>query len=153
MQKLKSYSKLLDILTVYGAALFIGLAMVSFPASSTLLKESKGLTDSQYGFIFIPQIFTTVFGAITGGGLARKIGLKKILGATLTANALSQIILFASVILLSGQFTFYAVLLATALFGLSFGLAAAPLNTYPGLIFPSKSETALVAVHTVLGAD
>ncbi len=151
MNKTQSLTSWLDAITVYGAALFVGFAMVSFPASSTILKESKGLTDAQYGFIFIPQIFTAVFGAIAGGSLARKIGLKTILGGTLLANALSQMSLFVAVVFFTGSYTFYAVLIATALFGLAFGLSAAPLNTYPGLIFPTKGETALVAVHTVLG--
>ena len=141
----------LDALTVYGTALLVGLTMVSFPASSTLLKEIKGLSNAQYGFIFIPQIFTVIFGAITGGSLARHIGLKKILGSTLIANALAQLSLFTAVMYFSDQYTFYLVLLATALFGLAFGLSAAPLNTYPQLIFPAKGETALVALHTVLG--
>ncbi|MCK4894118.1 MAG: MFS transporter [Calditrichia bacterium] len=141
----------LDALTVYGTALLVGLTMVSFPASSTLLKEIKGLSNAQYGFIFIPQIFTAIFGAITGGSLARHIGLKKILGSTLIANALAQLSLFTAVMYFSDQYTFYLVLLATALFGLAFGLSAAPLNTYPQLIFPAKGETALVALHTVLG--
>jgi fucose permease len=140
-----------DALTVYGTALLVGLTMVSFPASSTLLKETKGLSNAQYGFIFIPQIFTAIFGAIAGGSLARRVGLKKILGSTLIANALAQLSLFTAVMYFSDQYTFYLVLVATALFGLAFGLSAAPLNTYPQLIFPAKGETALVALHTVLG--
>ena len=142
----------LDVLVIYSTAFLIGLSMVSFPASSTYLKQSQGLTDGQYGFIFIPQIITAVFGAIAGGTLARNIGLKKILAATLAANFISQSIFLSAIVFFTHENTYYAVLLATSFFGLSFGLAAAPTNTYPGLIFPRKNGTALVALHAVIGA-
>lgn len=141
----------LDVLVVYGTALLVGLTMVSFPASSTYLKQSQGFTDGQYGFIFIPQIITAVFGAIAGGTLARKTGLKKILSATLLANFISQTIFLSAVVFFTNESTYYTVLVATGFFGLSFGLAAAPTNTYPGLIFPQKKGIALVALHAILG--
>ncbi|MCA9842311.1 MAG: hypothetical protein KC475_09335, partial [Cyanobacteria bacterium HKST-UBA03] len=36
----------------------------------------------------------------------------------------------------------------TLLMGLGYGLAAAPLNTYPGLLTPAHASNTLVAMHT-----
>ena len=141
----------LAIAAVYTTAFLQGLAMVSFPASATLLKESKGFSDAQYGLIFIPQIITTIAGSLAGGGLARRIGLKPLLAAALITTGLSQLGLSIAVESIPSGTAFYVVLCCTAMFGLAFGIGAAPLNTYPGLLFPNKSDTALVALHTLLG--
>jgi len=141
----------LAIAAVYATAFIQGLAMVSFPASAALLKEVKGFSDAQYGLIFIPQIVTTIAGSLAGGGLARIIGLKTLLAAALLATGLSQLGLSIAVELIPSGPAFYVVLCSTATFGLAFGLGAAPLNTYPGLLFPKKSDSALVALHTLLG--
>lgn len=140
------------IAVVYLTAFLQGLAMVSFAASGTVFKDGKGFTDAQYGLIFIPQIATTIVGSLTGGALARRIGLTRILLAALIATAVSQIGLAVAVTTLDMPGSFFLVLGSTAMFGLAFGLGAAPLNTYPGLMFPNKTDTALVALHTLLGA-
>jgi fucose permease len=102
--------------------------------------------------IFIPQIATTIAGSLTGGALARRVGLPRILLTALIATGLSQIGLAVAVTIVDMPGSFFLVLGSTAMFGLAFGLGAAPLNTYPGMIFPNKSDTALVALHTLIGA-
>lgn len=138
------------VLIVYSTAFLQGLTMVSFPASGTILKNMSGLTDAQYGFIFIPQFITAILGSVAGGSLARRIGLKRLLLSALLANAVSQALLGA-ITILGSPAAFYAVLASTAMFGLAFGISAAPLNTFPGMFFPRRQETALVALHTLLG--
>lgn len=138
------------ILIIYSTAFLQGITMVSFPASGTILKNMSGFTDAQYGFIFIPQFITAILGAVAGGSLARRIGLKSLLLAALLANAVSQALLGA-ITILGSPAAFYAVLASTAMFGLAFGISAAPLNTFPGMFFPRRQETALVALHTLLG--
>jgi len=138
------------ILIVYSTAFLQGITMVSFPASSTVLKDTGGLSDAQYGFIFIPQLITAILGSVAGGILAKRIGLKSLLLSALLANALSQALL-GSITVLGSPSAFYAVLASTAMFGLAFGISAAPLNTFPGMFFPKQRETALVALHTLLG--
>jgi len=141
----------LTILTIYAVGFLQGMAMVSFPASATVLKDVKGFTDAQYGLIFIPQIATTILGSLGGGSLARRFGLSRLLVVALMATGLSQVGLGVAVELLTPEPAFYCILGSTAMFGLAFGIGAAPLNTYPGLLFPRSKETALVALHTLLG--
>ena len=52
---------------VYVAALFQGLTLVSFPASSDVLMQAHGFTHAQYGAIFLPQVAAAILGALGGG--------------------------------------------------------------------------------------
>ena len=135
---------------LYGTALLQGLTMVSFPASGAVLKDALSLTDAQYGGIFLPQVALAVVGSIGGGMLADRWGLKPLLLLALVTNALSQALLAASVAI-DPTLAYPAILLATASLGLAFGAGGAPLNSYPGLFFPDASDTAVVALHSLLG--
>jgi len=145
-----SGTRWLAIATVYAAAFLQGLTMVSFPASSAVLKEMHGLSDAQYGAIFLPQIALAIVGAILGGALARRLGLKALLAATLAANGLSQVALAGSTVVASTA-AFAMILAGTGFLGLGFGLGGAPLNSYPPQFFPRHHDTAIVALHTLLG--
>jgi fucose permease len=138
------------VLLVYLAGLLQGLTLVSFPAVSVVLKQSLGLSDAAYGSIFLPQVTMTVLGAVAGGSLARKLGLKRLLIAALAANGLSQVLLAASAQVEAGM-GFAVILAGTAVLGLGFGLLGAPINSYPPILFPKRGEAAVVAVHTLLG--
>jgi len=136
---------------LYFSALLQGLAMVSFPASSTVLTGSLGLSSAEYGAIFLPQVALAIVGSIGGGTLAQRWGLKSLLLIALAANAVSQLLLAATV--WTGSAWIYpAVLAGTASMGLAFGVSGAPLNSYPSLLFPDASDTAVVALHSILGA-
>ncbi len=140
------------ITLVYLGGLMQGLALVSVPALSGLLRQTHGFTDAQYGALFLPQVAFTAGGAIFGGVLARKLGLKNLLWMALLAGGISQLALVAS-----GQFDMDAntaltlLVLCTSAIGLGFGLSSASLNSYPPFYFPAYRDTALVAVHTTVG--
>lgn len=136
---------------LYFSALLQGLTMVSFPASSTVLLGSLGLSNAEYGAIFLPQVALAIVGSIGGGTLAQRWGLKSLLLIALGANAASQLLLAATV--WTGSVWMYpAVLAGTASMGLAFGVSGAPLNSYPPLFFPNTADTAVVALHSILGA-
>jgi fucose permease len=127
-----------------------GLLLVSVPASAAVLRGPLGLSNAEYGAVFLPQVALAVFGSIAGGNLARKLGLKAILVSALVAGLLSQLALAASAVVPAGS-SYASVLVSTSLLGLSFGLAGAPLNAYPPLLFPERKDTALIALHSLLG--
>lgn len=135
---------------VYLAGMLQGLVLVSIPASAAVLKGVQGLSNAQYGAVFLPQVVMAVLGSILGGSLARTLGLRGLLALALTASGLSQFCLAASAIV-PGGLSFAAVLFSTSLLGLGFGLAGAPLNGYPGRLFPSRQDSALVGLHSFLG--
>lgn len=138
------------IATVYLAGFLQGLTLVSFPASSTVLIQMHGLTAAQYGAIFLPQVALAIVGAVGGGSLAKRVGLKHLLWIALLVNALSQLALAGSMVM-NPTTAFIVILLGTGCLGLGFGLSGAPLNSYPGSFFPQRRDAALVALHTALG--
>ena len=139
------------VATLYLAGMLQGLTLVSFPASSVLLKAVHGFSDAQYGAIFLPQVAAAVIGSLAGGALAGRLGLKTLLWIALAINALSQLLLAGTLMLTPGA-ALVVVMLGTASLGLGFGLSGAPLNGLPPLLFPRKRDTAIVALHTFLGA-
>ncbi len=140
----------LPVLAVYLATLLQGLTVVAFPASGTVLRQMHGLSNEAYGSIFLPQTAFTIVGSVAGGVLARRIGLKALLIVAAVAAAASQGLLLATAWFPSA-YALALLLGGTAAMGLGFGLAAAPLNTYPGRFFPPSADTALVALHSVMG--
>lgn len=138
------------VLAVYLIAFLQGLTLVSFPASSAVLKQMHGFTDAQYGAIFLPQVALAVLGAVAGGTLARRLGLQPLLWLAAAGNGLSQLALAASLWVMPAL-AFPTILLGTALLGWSFGLGGAPLNSYPPRFFPQRAPAAVVALHTLLG--
>ncbi|MGH8672342.1 MAG: MFS transporter [Burkholderiales bacterium] len=137
-------------IAVYLAGLLQGLTLVSFPASSAVLRQTHGFSDAQYGAIFLPQVALAVIGSVAGALLARRLGLKTLLWIALLANAASQALLAWSASWPASA-AYTAILFGTASMGFGFGLSGAPLNAYPPLFFPNRRSTAVVALHTVLG--
>jgi fucose permease len=138
------------IVLTYAVALLQGLTLVSFPAVSAVLTGELGLSNSQYGAIFLPQVGFAVLGSLLGGTLTQRAGLKALLLASLLANAASQAMLVTAAFV-APETRFITVLGGTAMLGLGFGLGGAPLNSLPGLLFPARRDSALVALHTLLG--
>lgn len=134
--------------SLYVAALLSGACVVSVPANSYVLRQF--LSEAQYGALFLPQTLFTILGSIAANKLARRAGLPRLLISGLVAYAIGQALL-ASVIVVPEPFVFSTLLLTTSLTGLGFGLSAAPLNAYPRQFFSTHPETALVALHTVMG--
>jgi MFS transporter len=135
---------------LYLSGLVQGVVMVSFAASSAVLCSRHGFTDTEYGSIFLPQVVAAAAAALSSGTLLRVLDLRGMLALSFAAMTLSQAALAGSHFLGRGG-ALGAVALGTALMGLGSGLGAAPLNTYPQLLFPSKSESAVVAMHTAMG--
>ena len=58
---------------VNAAAVVQGIALVTFPAASTILTDPTeyDLSNTQYGFLFLPQVITAITAALLGAGLGR----------------------------------------------------------------------------------
>ena len=106
----RQYSRCISSLSLQG------LTLVSFPASSAVLRQMHGFTDAQYGAIFLPQVALAVLGAVAGGTLARRLGLQPLLWLTAAGNGLSQLALAASLWVMPAL-AFPVILAGTALLG------------------------------------
>lgn len=140
-----------SLVIVYGTAFLHGLMLVSYPASATFLKSMRGLSDQQYGLVFLPQLVLAVLGAAAGGWLARRLGLRPLLALALLGTGFSQFALAAAG-RMPGNLVFPLAAVSAGFTGLAFGLGAAPLNALPALLLPERAQAALVALHTGIGA-
>ncbi|MCA9789262.1 MAG: MFS transporter [Cyanobacteria bacterium HKST-UBA05] len=135
------------VLVLFTSAALHGVAMISFAASSGVLKGMHHFSDTLYGTLFIGPVAMAIMGSMLGGTWARSVGLKPMLAASLTTATLA----LAGLGVMAAVPTPLAIpvaVAATLLMGLGYGLAAAPLNTYPGLLTPAHASNTLVAMHT-----
>lgn len=132
---------------VFGSSLSSGLAIVSFSASGRYLIDELGLDSEAYGRIFLPQLTFAVLGGLLGGGITERLGAKATLGLVLLCESLAMAALYVA-----GWNHHYALLLvATALYGFSFGVAGGPWSVYPPSLFPKAKSSAIASVYTVFG--
>ncbi len=146
-----------EIAAVYVAAVIQGLALVTFPAASTIFTspEHYGLSSTEYGSVFVPQAITAILASLLGAGLIRRLGIKRIYLFGLTADLVSMALLFLSQFVISdGRVAYSMLLLATASLGIGFGLTVPALNTFTAAFFPQKIGSAvLVPQRTARAGD
>ena len=95
---------------VYAAALVQGVALVTFPAASSIFTSPAhyGLSTTQYGSMFLPQVVTAITASLLGARLARRFGLKRVFVAGLLADLVSMGLLVTSQFFTSTQALAYA---------------------------------------------
>jgi MFS family permease len=136
------------------AGLVQGIVLVTFPAASTIFTEKSeyGLSSSQYGTMFLPQVITAIAASLLGAGLARRIGTKRVYLIGLGCSAISMGLLIASTGVKTDQAAAYPLLLvATAFLGAGFGLTVPVLNTYSSVFHPDSVDRAVLVLNALLG--
>ncbi|MFZ5704413.1 MAG: MFS transporter [Pseudomonadota bacterium] len=137
--------------SVYLGGLVIGLTLVSFPASSLVLRSIHGFSNEAYGAIYLPQLIAAVGGALAGGAAEGRVSLKAMYIVSLLAFCLAETLLAMSASASTGA-ALPMVMAATALFGFGFGFGGGPLNAFAALLFPSRQGAAVTALHMCAGA-
>jgi MFS family permease len=148
-----------ESLAINAAGLVQGIALVTFPAVSTILtaRGSYGLSSTQYGLMFVPQVITAVTTSLAGAGLlapglARRLGERTIYLAGLVADLASMLLLIASWMVVHNHPLAYGLLLAaTACLGAGFGLAVPALNTLTAAFHPAAVDRAVLVLNALLG--
>src|SRR5260221_13924033 len=106
-----------EIGVVYGAAIVQGLALVTFPAASSIFTspDGFGFDSTRYGTMFVPQVALAILASALAPKLARRLGLRRVLVAGFAGNVVSMTLLAASALLLgASDIAFGILLLATA---------------------------------------
>jgi fucose permease len=134
---------------VYLAGLAQGLVGAAFPASAVVLRES-GLGDVRYGSIFVPQMALAALGAGASGVVLGRLGARRGLALGTLLMGLSQAALALCPFAGPGR-VYLLALLGTSLLGAGAGISAGAISSYPQVLFPSRSESAVVALHAVTG--
>ena len=87
-----------EVSLIYVTGLVQGLALVAFPAASSILTSPHGFgfSASRYGMMFIPQVLLAILASSLGPVLARRWTLKRVLLAGLSADLLAMTLLAVS---------------------------------------------------------
>jgi MFS family permease len=144
---------------VNAAGLVQGIALVTFPAASTIFTShsSYDLSSSQYGVMFVPQMATAIVASLLGAGLlwpglSRRAGEKSLLLAGLAADLASMVLLIASWLVVHDHAAaFTLLLLATACLGAGFGLSVPALNTLAAALHPKAVDKSVLVLNALLG--
>jgi MFS family permease len=136
------------------AGLVQGVALVTFPAASTILTNPAdyGLSSSQYGAMFLPQVVLAIAASLAGARLVTRHGAKRLLLVGLAFDLSSMALLVVSWAFIDNQSAAYAILLlATACLGAGFGLAVPTLNTLAARFHPDHEDGAVLTLNALLG--
>jgi fucose permease len=143
-----------EVAAVYAAGLVQGVALVTFPAASSILTSPDyyGLTSTEYGGLFLPQAVAAISAALAGAGLTRRYGVKRVFLAGLVADVASMTLLVASQFFIGqGSLPYAMLLLATTSLGIGFGLVVPAVNTLAGAFFAEAADRAVLYLNALLG--
>lgn len=139
---------------VYVAGLVQGVALVTFPAASSILTSPAeyGLSSTAYGALFLPQAIAAILGALAGSRLTGRMGIKRMLVAGLVGDFAAMALLVVSQAFIGqGSIAYALLLLATTSLGLGFGLTVPALNTLAAGSFPAAADRAVLVLNALLG--
>ena len=143
-----------EVVAVYGAGLVQGVALVAFPAASSILTSPDyyGLSSTAYGALFLPQAIAAISGALAGSRLTRTRGVKQMLVFGLIGDLAAMSLLVLSQFFIDQSTLAYAMLLlATTSLGIGFGLAVPALNTLAAAFAPAAADRAVLQLNALLG--
>ena len=131
---------------VYAAGMVQGIALVTFPAASTILTDPSeyDLTNTQYGALFLPQVVTAITAALLGARLGGSSGPKRVYLVGLSASLAAMLLLLVSSFLTGEETLAYVLLLlATASLGAGFGFAVpgSTRSPQPSIPVPSTARS------------
>ena len=138
---------------VNAAGVVQGIALVTFPAASTILTnpDDYDLSSSQYGALFLPQVVTAIAAALLGASLGARFGTTRVYVAGLCAGFVSMILLLASAAVAGDPGAYPLLLLATACLGAGFGLTVPALNTMTADFHRDARDRAVLVLNALLG--
>jgi MFS family permease len=139
---------------VYAAGAVQGVVLVTFPAASTIFTDPDhyGLSNTQYGSLFLPQVATAITASLLGVSLAARLGTKTVYIAGLACGLTSMVLLIVSQFFESQTSVAYPLLLvATAFLGAGFGLTVPTLNTLTAAFHPATVESSVLVLNALLG--
>jgi MFS family permease len=142
-----------EVNAVYAAGLIQGVALVTFPAASTIFTDPSqyGLSNTQYGTMFLPQVVTAVSSSLLGGKLANRFGIKRVFLAGLVADLASMALLIISQFFTADQAVAYSLLLvATACLGAGFGLTVPAINELTAAFHPDRVDGSVLVLNALL---
>ncbi len=143
-----------ELTAVYGAALLQGVALVTFPAASSILTSPTqyGLSSTAYGALFLPQAIAAISAALVGSRLTRRAGVKRVFLAGMLGDFAAMTLLVLSQFAIGRDpLAYVMLLLATTSLGIGFGLAVPALNNLAAAFVPAAADRAVLYLNALLG--
>ena len=142
------------ITAVYSAGVIQGIALVAFPAASTIFTSPHGFhfSSTNYGSLFIPQALLSILMSAISPKLTRFYGVKRVFLTGLGANLASMLLLMLSAFFMQSFPLSYGILLiATSCIGIGFGLTVPTLNLIAALLKPERIDGVILVLNALLG--
>ena len=142
------------IAIVYLSGLLQGIALILYPAAGPIFTnpDFHGLSSSQFGVLFTPQIILAIIASFSAPALAQRMSMKTVLQFGILSNFISMVLLAASHFFIDqASISFTLLLLGTAALGAGFGLTITAVNPYAYSFFPGKEASAVTGLHILLG--
>ena len=142
------------ISAIYLSGFLQGVALVLYPAAGNIFTNDAyhGLSSTEFGVLFIPQIIFAILSSLSAPKLAEKYGMKKVLTFGLIANMFAMLCFAASVVCIGiSSLPFWTLMLGTASLGAGFGFTITALNPFAFNLFPGKEASAVTGMHIFLG--
>jgi len=139
---------------VYAAGAAQGIVLVTFPAASTIFTSSQeyGLSSTQYGILFLPQVATAISASLLGAWLGRRFSTKRVYLGGLGCGLVSMLLLIASQFFESNtSVAFPLLLVATGFLGAGFGLTVPALNLLTAAFHPEAVDSSVLVLNALLG--
>lgn len=139
---------------IYFAGLLQGIALVAFPAVSTILTSPHffDLSNTQYGSLFIPQALLSIATAALNPLFCKHFGCRRVLTTGLIATFLSMALLALSAAVMSyHSLAYWALMVATGCLGIGFGVVVPTINRVAEELYPTKSDAAVLTLNALLG--
>jgi MFS transporter, FHS family, glucose/mannose:H+ symporter len=152
--KISSNTTRTEITLIYVTGLFQGLALVTFPAASSIFTSPNGygFSHARYGAMFLPQVSLAILASSLAPRFASRSSLKTVLLLGVFADLVSMSLLaFSNLLRTSPQIAFGLLLFSTAALGFGFGSTLMALNTYAERFFPEQSDRAVLLLNALLG--
>jgi MFS transporter, FHS family, glucose/mannose:H+ symporter len=143
-----------EIGVIYFAAVVQGLALVTFPAASSIFTgaDGFGFDSIRYGTMFVPQVGLAILASAWAPKLARQWSLRRVLLAGFAGDIVAMTLLAVCRLLLGRPDTAFSLLvIATSALGLGFGATITALNTYAETFFPQSTDRAVLVLNALLG--
>ncbi len=143
-----------EITAVYAAGLIQGIALVAFPAASTIFTNPHefNFSSTAYGSLFIPQVLIAISASTLSMKLSKRYSSKLVFFSGLIANLIAMALLaFSAVVMHEQSLAYGTLLIATGFLGLGFGLTVPTLNTMAALLCPEKIDATILKLNALLG--
>lgn len=147
-------SRIVQIVIIFLLAFFTGVNFVVFPALGTAFTDASlfGLSSSQFGNLFIPQVICIIISCLGAPFLVNKVGPKTVLVVGLLLMITSTGMLWMLQFFMNDTSLLFPILMILVAFtGSGFGLSITTLNPLAASLFENNKSSAILILQFLVG--